>query len=87
MKYRLTQASSGVATCATKDDRFGCSLSAGDTDADGYPDLAVGVPDEKVGSKTNAGGVHVLRGGTSGLTGTNSRLVHPGHGRRLGQPG
>jgi len=40
-KYRLTQATSGVATAATKGDGFGYALSAGDTNHDGYPDLAV----------------------------------------------
>ncbi|MCX5332267.1 MULTISPECIES: FG-GAP and VCBS repeat-containing protein [unclassified Streptomyces] len=72
-KYRITQASSGVATGATTRDYFGSALSAGDTNGDGYPDLAVGVPSEKVGSMEDAGGVHVLRGAKSGLTGTNSR--------------
>ncbi|WP_327718651.1 hypothetical protein OG381_26940 [Streptomyces sp. NBC_00490] len=51
----------------------GSALSAGDTDGAGYPDLAVGVPSEKVGSMEDAGGVHVLRGARSGLTGTNSQ--------------
>ncbi|WP_030610723.1 FG-GAP and VCBS repeat-containing protein [Streptomyces fulvoviolaceus] len=72
-KYRLSQATSGVATAATKNDTFGSDLSAGDTNGDGYPDLAVGVREEQVGSVKYAGGVHVLRGGRSGLTGTNSQ--------------
>lgn len=71
--YRLTQSSPGIATAATRNDRFATNLSAGDTNADGYPDLAVAVPYEKVGSQTNAGGVHVLRGGKSGLTGVHSQ--------------
>ncbi|MEU8471417.1 FG-GAP and VCBS repeat-containing protein [Streptomyces sp. NPDC029006] len=71
--YRLTQSTAGVATAATKNDRFGYSLSAGDTDRDGYPDLAVGVPEEESGTVHNAGGVHVLRGGSKGLTGTGSQ--------------
>lgn len=71
--YRLAQSTSGVATAATKNDGFGYALSAGDTNRDGYPDLAVGVPEEKVGSVMYAGGVHVLRGGKKGLTGTGSQ--------------
>ncbi|UFR02731.1 FG-GAP-like repeat-containing protein [Streptomyces sp. Go40/10] len=71
--YRLTQSTPGVATAATKNDRFGWGLSAGDTNRDGYPDLAVGVPEEDSGSVRDAGGVHVLRGGRSGLTGTGSQ--------------
>ncbi|WP_329336092.1 FG-GAP and VCBS repeat-containing protein [Streptomyces sp. NBC_00663] len=72
-KYRVSQSTSGVATAATKNDSFGESLSAGDTNGDGYPDLAVGVPEETVSSQDNAGGVHILRGSRSGLTGTNSQ--------------
>ncbi|MGW0819851.1 FG-GAP and VCBS repeat-containing protein [Streptomyces sp. NPDC002845] len=72
-KYRLTQATSGIATARTKGDGFGYSLSARDTNRDGYPDLAVGVPWEKVGTTADAGGVHVLRGGKRGLTGTGSK--------------
>ncbi|NUP16776.1 MAG: VCBS repeat-containing protein [Streptomyces sp.] len=72
-KYRLSQSTAGVATAATKGDAFGGTLSAGDTNGDGYPDLAVGVWQETVSSQSDAGGVHVLRGGTSGLTGRNSQ--------------
>ncbi|WP_329545885.1 FG-GAP repeat protein [Streptomyces sp. NBC_01356] len=71
--YRLTQSTSGVVTAATKHDGFGYALSASDTNRDGYPDLAVDVPEEKVGSVTYAGGVHVLRGSKKGLTGTSSQ--------------
>ncbi|MDX3516533.1 FG-GAP and VCBS repeat-containing protein [Streptomyces scabiei] len=71
-KYRITQATSGVATAATKGDGFGYELSAGDTNRDGYPDLAVGVPGEKVGSVKDAGGFHLLHGGRRGLSGTGS---------------
>ncbi|MEU1181542.1 VCBS repeat-containing protein [Streptomyces sp. NPDC005820] len=72
-KYRLTQSTSGVATAATKNDGFGDELSAGDTNRDGYPDLAVSAEEEKVGSAVSAGGVHILRGGTKGLTGAGSQ--------------
>ncbi|NNN30918.1 integrin-like protein [Streptomyces sp. S3(2020)] len=72
-KYRISQSTAGVATAATKGDSFGSTLSAGDTNGDGYPDLAVGVWEETVSSQANAGGLHVLRGSKSGLTGTNSQ--------------
>ncbi|MBQ1091478.1 FG-GAP and VCBS repeat-containing protein [Streptomyces sp. B93] len=72
-KYRITQASSGVATAATSGDWMGHGLSAADTNGDGYPDLAVGVPGETVSTRTAAGGVHILRGSRAGLTGTNSQ--------------
>ncbi|MCT2588386.1 VCBS repeat-containing protein [Streptomyces sp. N2-109] len=70
---RISQSTPGVATAATADDYFGRDLSAGDTNRDGYPDLAVGVPGEKAGAAERAGGVHILRGGKRGLTGSGSR--------------
>ncbi|MBL1081366.1 FG-GAP repeat protein [Streptomyces actinomycinicus] len=85
--YRLSQATSGVATAATKNDSFGYSLSAGDTNRDGYPDLAVGVPEEEAGSVENAGGVHVLRGGKGGLTGTGSQWFTRATAGVPGSPG
>ncbi|MEU3254772.1 FG-GAP and VCBS repeat-containing protein [Streptomyces sp. NPDC006997] len=72
-KYRITQASSGVTTAASPGDWMGASLSAADTNGDGYPDLAVGVPGETVSTRKAAGGVHVLRGSRAGLTGVNSQ--------------
>lgn len=70
---RLTQATSGVHTDATKGDAFGYALSAGDTNRDGYPDLAVSSIGEKVGSVSEAGGVHILRGSRNGLPGAGSQ--------------
>ncbi|CCK28265.1 integrin-like protein [Streptomyces davaonensis JCM 4913] len=72
-KYRISQSTSGVATAASPREYFGTALSAGDTNGDGYPDLAVGVPYETVSALDDAGGLHVLRGGSSGLTGANSQ--------------
>ncbi|MCI3278845.1 FG-GAP and VCBS repeat-containing protein [Streptomyces cylindrosporus] len=85
-KYRITQSTSGVATAATKHDSFGYDLSAGDTNGDGYPDLAVSAPEEKIGSVKTAGGVHVLRGGKSGLTGKNSQWFSRGTAGVPGAP-
>lgn len=86
-KYLLTQSTSGVTTAATARDYFGSDLSAGDTNGDGYPDLAVGVPYEKVGTVKEAGGVHVLRGGKSGLTGKNSQWFSRATAGVPGNPG
>jgi FG-GAP repeat len=49
------------------------SLEA-DFDNDGFIDLAVGVPQEGVGSIQNAGAVNVLYGSAGGLTGVGSQL-------------
>ncbi|MFI6486863.1 FG-GAP repeat protein [Streptomyces sp. NPDC050564] len=49
-------------------------MSAADTNGDGYPDLAIGVAGEVIGDNLfRAGGITVLRGGSSGVTGTNAR--------------
>ncbi|QCX78063.1 FG-GAP repeat protein [Streptomyces sp. YIM 121038] len=70
---RLTQGTPGVAGAPEKGDRFGGSVSAGDTNGDGYPDLAVGASSEDVGGTRDGGGVHVLRGGAGGLKGAGSK--------------
>ncbi|MFF1958029.1 FG-GAP-like repeat-containing protein [Streptomyces sp. NPDC058220] len=69
---RITQDTASVPGSAEKGDQFGWSLSAGDTNGDGYADVAVGVSGEALGSKTAAGTVTVLRGSAKGLTGTGS---------------
>lgn len=84
---RLTQATSGVATNPTTGDGFGYSLSAGDTNRDGYPDLAVSAVSEKVGSVADAGGVHVLRGSRNGLTGAGSKWFTRATAGVRGTPG
>ncbi len=54
-------------------DHFGESLGAGDFDHDGIDDLVIGVPDENVGSDTDAGMFHVLYGTSSGLSTTGDQ--------------
>ncbi|MFF8942487.1 FG-GAP and VCBS repeat-containing protein [Streptomyces sp. NPDC014864] len=70
---RITQDTAGVPGSAEKGDAFGWSLAAGDTNGDGYPDIAVGVADEDLGAKRGAGAVVVLRGSATGLTGTGAK--------------
>ncbi|WP_307815109.1 VCBS repeat-containing protein [Streptomyces sp. DSM 110735] len=57
-------------------DQFGYALAAGDVTGDGYPDIAVGVPGEGIGSAREAGAVVLLKGGASGLTGTGAQAVN-----------
>ncbi|PNG20010.1 FG-GAP-like repeat-containing protein [Streptomyces cahuitamycinicus] len=70
---RITQDTAGVPGAAERNDRFGWSLSAGDTNDDGYTDIAVGTPYEALGSVKQAGMVTVLRGSASGLTGNGAK--------------
>src|SRR5688572_32804273 len=45
-----------------------------DFDNDGFDDLALGVPNENVGSAVNAGAVNVIYGGNAGLTATGDQI-------------
>lgn len=79
-----SQDSSGVAGTSRSGDRFGEQLAFGDFDADGHPDLAVGIPSELVSPCAECdsqGAVQVFRGTRSGLTVSGNRLWH------VGQPG
>ncbi|GGZ37487.1 hypothetical protein GCM10010387_34560 [Streptomyces inusitatus] len=70
---RITQDTAKVPGTAAKGDRFGWSLSAGDTDGDGYADVAIGAIGEATGSLRATGTVTVLRGSRGGLTGTGAK--------------
>lgn len=69
---RWAQGASGVGGTARDGNRFGAALAAGDFDADGNEDLAVGVPGMSVGGRRESGAVQVLEGGPVGLTGGGS---------------
>ncbi|WP_409054875.1 FG-GAP-like repeat-containing protein [Streptomyces sp. SYP-A7185] len=72
----ITQNTADVPGASEKGDQFGGRLSAGDANGDGYPDLAVGVPGEAIGSKAKAGAVVLLKSGKNGLTGKGSQAFH-----------
>lgn len=56
------------------DDKFGASLTIGDFNGDGYDDLAIGAPEEDLGSTKDAGAVSVMNGSRSGLTSRGSQF-------------
>ena len=58
---RFHQDSNGVRNAAESGDRFGTALATGDFDANGAPDLAVGVPGERIAG-VESGLVHVFMG-------------------------
>lgn len=68
----------GVKGVNESGDRFGQVLDWGDFDADGYADLAIGVPREDIGGVTRSGTVHVLYGGVNGLTPDRDQVWHQG---------
>lgn len=55
-------------------DWFGWSVATGDFNADGYADLAVGIPGEDVGTTVDAGAVQILYGSRTGITATGDAL-------------
>jgi hypothetical protein len=56
-----------VPTDANLGDFFGAAVAVGDMNGDGYADLAIGVPFERVNTSNSAGAVIILYGSPSGL--------------------
>jgi hypothetical protein len=76
----------GVADSAESGDAFGSTLAAGDFDADGYADLAVGVPLEDW-SGAAEGAVHLMYGSASGpgVASPNDELWTAGEASAAGE--
>ncbi|NGN64423.1 VCBS repeat-containing protein [Streptomyces sp. A7024] len=76
----LNQESSGVPGTAEAGDALGASLGIGDVNADGRDDILAGSPGEDLTRDTadyaDAGTALLLRGSTSGLTGSGGLSVH-----------
>lgn len=69
----ITQRTRGVGTRPRSYDQFGIVLAAGDFNADGWFDLAAGVPAESVQGQEVAGAVYVLFGSAEGASGRQSQ--------------
>ncbi|MFF2007870.1 FG-GAP-like repeat-containing protein [Streptomyces sp. NPDC058195] len=69
----ISQDSEGVSGTAEYHDRMGYSLALGDTDGDGYPDIATGLPGERINGIADAGRVLVFKGGPQGVSGAGSK--------------
>ncbi|HEY9368387.1 esterase [Streptomyces sp.] len=67
-----TQNSPGVPGASERGDGWGADLSVADTNGDGYADVAIGAPEEDIGTVADAGMVTVLRGSSRGLTATGA---------------
>lgn len=72
------QSVSGIEGKSEANDEFGHVLAAGNFDGDEYDDLAVGVPFEDIGSKTDAGAVNVIYGKRDGLDEDDDEYWHQG---------
>ncbi|MER8028983.1 FG-GAP-like repeat-containing protein [Streptomyces bauhiniae] len=64
----IHQDTTGVPGTGESGDLFGSSVGTGDINSDGYADVAVGTPGEKLGKIAEAGSVTILFGSASGLT-------------------
>ncbi|GAA2384975.1 FG-GAP-like repeat-containing protein [Streptomyces glaucosporus] len=65
----ISQNSSGVPGAAETGDQFGYDTTVADFNNDGYTDLAVGAPGEKVDNDVDGGTVQIIWGSPSGLSG------------------
>jgi disulfide bond formation protein DsbB len=70
------QNSPGILETAEASDHFARALAVGDMNGDGRGDLAVGIPDEGLGSLRFAGAVQVIYGTASGLSASGNQLWH-----------
>jgi hypothetical protein len=71
----LHQDTLGVRGGSERDDHFGTALAVGDYNGDGTDDLAVGVPDEDLRTRRDAGAVQTFYGSADGLTVTNNQFL------------
>jgi FG-GAP repeat len=69
----FTRDSPGVRGNAQQADEFGTALAAGDFDADGFGDLAIGITFDRAGG-IGGGAVVVRYGSAAGLTGTGAQF-------------
>lgn len=68
------QDSTGIGDSSEMFDSFGQALAAGDFGDSSHADLAVGVPNESVGTIASAGAVTVIYGSSAGLTDAGDQL-------------
>jgi FG-GAP repeat protein len=71
------QDSPGIVGASETDDGFGLSVAAGDFNANGFDDLAVGAPNEDLGTGNSihdCGAANVIYGGSGGLSSTGNQL-------------
>jgi hypothetical protein len=82
-----TQNSFGVPGRAARNNLFGSTLASGDFNADGFADLAVSAPQQRVRGRYSAGSVTVLYGSRAGLRGVGSRMFTQASPGIVGRPG
>jgi hypothetical protein len=68
----LTQDTAGIPDQAEPNDAFGAALACGDFDGDGFDDLAIGAPGERIGTVDLAGWIVAVPGSGTGLLAAGS---------------
>ena len=76
----------GIEGTAEGGDAFGAALAVGNFNGDGFADLAIGVPGERVGSVRGAGAVNVIYGSATGLRATGDQIWQQGTDGIKGEP-
>lgn len=71
----LTQASTGVPGTDKADDGFGGDVSIGDTNGDGFGELAIGVVFKDIGAAEDTGLVVLMNGSAQGVSRTGARTI------------
>ena len=82
-----TQSSPGIPARAARNNLFGAVLASEDFNGDGFSDLAVSAPQQRVGEKFSAGSVTVMYGSPIGLRARDSRLFTQASPGIAGRPG
>ena len=72
------QATTNVEGVPQSGDHFGQALAVGDFDGDGFDDLAIGIPGEKLGGTADTGLVYVMNGTGAGLSTAGARSLRQG---------
>mgnify|MGYP003313603451 CR=1 FL=1 len=74
--HYFTQNSSGVDGVSGVGDEFGAFVTTSDINDDGFSDVIIGTPGERISSRNNAGAVHVLYGTNNGTTTANDTFLY-----------
>ncbi len=83
----FTQDMNAIAGVAEISDQFGYALTMGDYNADGYDDIAVGVPGESIGNPAiKAGAVNIIYGSSNGLNTNFTQIITQGFDGNSGLP-
>ncbi|MFD5842299.1 FG-GAP and VCBS repeat-containing protein [Streptomyces chartreusis] len=76
-RHTISQNTTGAPGTAEAGDSFGYDTAFADFNGDGYDDIAVGASGEDVGSDVDGGGLAVLWGSASGITGKGVTIADP----------